>query len=282
MYNISAPTAYRKCLKELETLPHCADITRSYCSRFCGILLVDGKYLKIKGYERKIPVIYGIDYLTHDIPTYILSPAENYQTCHNFFSSLRLLNYPLQAVVSDDNRNIYEAAQAVYPNVVSQLCHNHYKETIRQNLSIRTDSAYYPFMKRIEELFEKRRSREEFAHMASKIIYHYRHDSLCVSIMVDIANRLPQLTAYMYQKRIPRTTNLIESFNSHLQGRLKTVKGFESFAHADSWLNGYFLRRRLKPFTDCEKRFARLNGTCSIQHSLSNQSKLPLLLRLLR
>ena len=101
-YGISSATAYRRCLEALNQLPHCADITRKYCTKYCGILLVDGKYIRVKGYERKIPVLYGIDYLTHDIPTYIFSQAENYQTCRSFFTSLRLLNYPLSAFYAQD------------------------------------------------------------------------------------------------------------------------------------------------------------------------------------
>jgi len=263
-------------------LPHCADITRQYCSRFCGILLVDGKYVRVKGYDRKIPVLYGIDYLTHDIPTYIFSIAENYQTCVSFFSSLKLLNYPLQAIVSDDNQNIYQAARYVYPEVVTQLCHNHYKETIRAALSVRTDVAYLPFMREIEYLFEKRRSPEEFLHVAGKITYRYGHDSRCMNVLVDIQRRLPMLTAYMRLKRIPRTTNLIESFNSHLEGRLKTIKGFQSFKHADQWLNAYFIKRRLTKFTSCGKHFWFLNGTTSLQKTMQDPSKITDLLKLIR
>lgn len=236
--------------------------------KFCGILVVDGKFIRVKGYERKIPVVYGIDYVTHDIPTYIFSHAENYQTCHSFFTSLRLMNYPLQAVVSDDNANIYQAAESVYPKSISQICHNHYKEGIRQNLSVRTDETYLPFMGEIEMLFEKRRSKDEFVRVAGKIFNRYKGDSRCISVMVDIQKRLPQLTAYMQQQHIPRTTNLIESYNAHLEGRLKTIKGFESFSHADRWLNAYFLKRRLQPFTDCTKQFRSLNGTCALEHTL--------------
>ena len=65
-------------------------------------------------------------------------------------------------------------------------------------------------------------------------------------VMLDIARRSPDLLGYLKLKNTPRTTNLIESFNSHLQGRLKTIKGFESFKNAQTWLNIYFLRRRLK------------------------------------
>lgn len=88
-----------------------------------------------------------------------------------------------------------------------------------------------------------------------------------MSVLIDIQKRLSFLTGYMKQKRIPRTTDLIESYNSHLQGRLKTIKGFESFHHADLWLNGYFLRRRTKVFTDCEGRFKKLNGTTSLSQA---------------
>lgn len=267
-YNISPATAYRRCLEALEKLPHCADVTRKYCAKFCGILVVDGKYIRVKGYERKIPVLYGIDYLTHDIPTYIFSQAENYQTCRSFFTSLRLLNYPLQVVVSDDNVNIYQAAASVYPKSFSQICHNHYKESIRQNLSVRSDPTYVPFMRKVEELFEKRRSKDEFSNFAGKIFHHFKDDPRCVGVLVDIQRRLPQLTAYMQQKNVPRTTNLIESYNSHLEGRLKTIKGFESFSHADRWLNAYFMKRRLQPFTDCTKQFKSLNGTCALEHSM--------------
>lgn len=274
LYNIAPSTAYRRSLKALEQIPHCADITRLYCSHFCGILLVDGKFLKVKGYERKIPVIYGIDYLSHDIPTYILAPSENYQACRKYFLSLRLLNYPLHTIVSDDNANIYQAGISVYPKVYTQLCHNHYKENIRIALSVRNDQKYVPFMKEIEELFVVRRSISEFQSMAQKILFRYRDDPKCVSILTDIARRLPQLTAYTQQKHIPTTTNLIESFNSHLEGRLKTIKGFESFAHANYWLNGYFVRRRLKPFTDCDGDFKRLNGKCSLEETINNPDDL--------
>lgn len=250
--------------------------------KFCGILIVDGKYVRIKGYDRKIPVLYGIDYLTHDIPTYILSVAENYQTCHSFFTSLRLLNYPLKAIVSDDNGNIYQSCVSVYPAAKTQLCTNHYKESLRDSLAVRVDPTYVSFMHEVEELFTHRRSASEFSNLAGKILYRHRYDPRCVSILADMQRRFPMLTAYMAERRIPMTTNLIESYNSHLEGRLKTIKGFETFSHADSWLNGYFLRRRLKKFTDCSRQFQRLNGSCSLEQTMKNPAKIDDLLKLFR
>lgn len=257
-------------MEELEKLPHCADVTRKYCNRFCGILLVDGKYLTVKGYDKKIPVIYGIDYLTHDIPTYTLAPSENYLVCLKLFKSFRLVNYTLQSLVSDDNSNIYEACKQVYPNVVRQLCTNHYKENIRKLLNIRTDNTYLDFMRGVEVLFRNQRSSDDFNRVAKGIYTKYKHDELCVKILLDIDKNKDYFNAHYKVKHTPSTNNLIECFNSHLNGRLKTIKGFESFKHANLWLNAYFIRRRIKKFTDCSGKFKRLNGSCSLNQSSSN------------
>lgn len=268
-------TAYRKCIDALENLPHCADITRMYCSKYSGILLVDGKYIKIKGYERKIPVIYGIDYQTHDIPTFLLTIAENYLSTIKFFQSLRLLNYPLQSLVSDDNLNFPQACYEVYPKASWQLCTNHFKENIRASLDVRTDPTYQPFMRNIEALFKYKISEDNFNKLAKDTPNKYINDELCVKILLDIERRKPNLLAYLNVKNTPTTSNLIECFNSHLNIRLKSIKGFESFQHADLWLNGYFIKRRLTPFTDCTGKFNYLNGKCSLEETLKRGVDLP-------
>ncbi len=268
-------TAYRKCMEALDELPHCADITRKYCSRFSGILLVDGNYIRIKNYDRKIPVIYGIDYLTHDIPTYILTTAENYQSLINFFQSLRLLNYPLQSLVSDDNFNIPNACFSVYPKASWQLCTNHFKENIRASLEVRSNNTYQPFMRRIELLFKNKISENSFNKIAKDTLNMYSNNDLCVKILLDIERRKHNLLGYLNVKNTPTTSNLIECFNSHLNIRLKSIKGFESFQHADDWLNGYFIKRRVTKFTDCTGKFKYLNGKCSLEETLKRDVGLP-------
>lgn len=175
---ISVGKSYETYFKVLQNLPVCVDITRLYCSKFCGILLVDGKYIKVKGYERKIPVIYGVDYLTHDIVHFVLGPSENYSLLLKFFTSLRLANYPLKAVVSDDNQNIPQACLRIYPNAITQLCQNHYKHNLRISLNLANDPIYTPFMKNVETLFCRKMGREEFKLRASKIYEAYKYDDL--------------------------------------------------------------------------------------------------------
>lgn len=262
-------------MSELNKLPHCADITRKYCSKFSGILLVDGKFLKVQPYKHKIPVIYGIDYLTHDIPSFVFAPSESYLALLKYFKSLRLLNYPLQSIVSDDNLNVSLAGKEVYPNAVSQLCTVHWKENIRKSLNTRQNPQYQPFMHDIEFLFSLKRSSQDFDSTARKIFLKHQNNPLCVKYLLDIQKRKDNLTAYTKVPKTPTTNNLIECFNSHLNGRLKTIKSFQSSKHAYLWLNAYFIRRRLRVFTDCSGKFKKLNGKCSLSFSLKDGEKLP-------
>lgn len=134
----------------------------------------------------------------------------------------------------------------------------------------------------VETLFSRKMGREEFRSRASKIFGKYKDNDLAVKVMLDISRRSKELLGYQDVPTIPRTNNLIESFNSHLEGRLKTIKGFESFDHANSWLNAYFVRRRLKPFTDCTKKFKHLNGKRSLEITLKDGEKIDNLLCLIK
>ena len=100
-------------------------------------------------------------------------------------------------------------------------------------------------------------------------------DEVLQSIIIDIAKRSDELFLYQTIPHCPRTNNIIECFNSHLQGRLKTIKGFQSFHSAERWLNGYLLRRRTKPYTDCEGVFTKYNGRMPLELSLKRDTEWP-------
>ena len=75
---ISQAKAYRQVESEMDQLPENTYLSKEYCNRWCGILNIDGKYVKIKGYKKKIPFIYCLDFLTHDLPVGLVVPAESY------------------------------------------------------------------------------------------------------------------------------------------------------------------------------------------------------------
>ncbi len=279
----SIDAAYRRVVRELLRLPHNNDVTLSYCNpkRFCGFLVVDGKYVKVKGYPEKIPFLYGIDYLTHDIPICLFAPSENFQAWVQYFTKLKNTGYDLLAMICDDNEAIRMAARYVYPRCIIQLCHVHFLENIRRTLKVRSEEQYRNFVADIEELlFTEYLNAKTFKRRCFELLQQHRDDGVKIATLQYIAEHRKFLTGYVkaetwHHNGCPRTTNLIESYNKQLQGRLKTIQGFESFATAERWLSAWILARRLTSFTDCRGRFKRLNGDCSLENTRMTKFRLP-------
>lgn len=181
-------------------------------------------------------------------------------------------------VVCDDNENIKLAAKYIFPNVIIQTCQNHFLENIRRDLQVRTEEKYQQFVFDLKnELFLNKINRQDFEKRAFKLFKKYEPDPIAVSYILRIQKYTRELTASSFVKHAPRTTNLMELYNSHLETRLKSIKGFKSFESAKRWLNAYILRRRFRPFRACSKKFRFLNGKSSISQSLRKNAVLPLL-----
>lgn len=272
-------TVFRRCQQALKNLPRNSQITRKYSDpkKFSGILVFDGKYLNVKGYPNNLVLLWGTDFLTHDFPHYLLAPSENYQACLSYFSQLKGLGYVPKIVVCDDNDAIKMAVGYIYPQALIQTCQKHFLENIRVDLKVRSSKEYENFVYAIEDVLKSKVDPFNFNLKLQEIDQKFngRENERISFWLGEMLRRKEELLNYQKVPQSPWTTNLIETFNSHLEGRLKTIKGFQSFHSADLWLNGYVLRRRLKPFTDCEKPFKHLNGKPPLQNSLKIGEKLP-------
>jgi len=244
-------------------------------SKYSGYLEVDGTYISIKGFRRKAVLIWGIDYQTHDISHYIITPSENYQAMVVYFKRLRMLGYNLRYLVCDDNEATKMAARHIYPKVIIQTCLKHYRESMKRDLGLKTSDYYLDFYLRIEHLFKGRLAWWEMLPEVAKIHNEFGDDARCEYWLTDIMQRKEELTAYHNFEDTPNTTNLIEAYNSHLKGRLRSIKGFKTLKSAKLWINGYIVKRRLSNFTSCGKKFKHLNGFCSLQKVLKSYQKLP-------
>lgn len=234
--------------------------------------------MNVRGYEQKIPLLWGIDYLTHDIPVFELTASESYECWLKYFGYLKSIQYPMVILICDDNENIKQAAQYIFPNVIIQTCQNHFLENIRRDLQVRTEEKYQQFVFDLKiELFSRKINRQDFEKRAFKLFKKYEQDPIAVSYMLRIQKYTRELTASSLVKHAPRTTNLMEVYNSHLETRLKSIKGFKSFASAKKWLNAYILRRRFRPFRACSRKFRFLNGKTSISQTCRKNGVLPLL-----
>ena len=275
----SAAKVYRQAEREKDNLPENSYLSKTYCDRWSGILNLDGKHVKVKGYDRKIPFVFGIDFLTHDLPVGVLAPSESYIALHKLFRLLKEMDYPLKIVVCDDNGAVDLALKQVYPKAKIQLCHNHYFENLRGYLLVRTEKKYQPFFYELKDAFSTKLHPKKREAKLAHITYKYaRNNETLLGIMADIENRKDKLFAYKRIKNCPSTNNIIESYNSHLNGRLKTIKGFQSFKSAERWLNAWLVRRRTNILTDCDKPFKHLNGKSGLEMALKKDQKWPSIL----
>lgn len=276
-HGMSGKQACVRVFTELASLPDNTELTRTYCEYSSGMLIIDGKYIKVRGYKQKIPFIYGIDYETHDIVFGILVPAEDEAAFLQCFRILKSIHYPLKIVVADDRSSLPLALKKVFPAVPVQLCHNHYLEHIRQALHLRTDPTqqhfFHSLKKHVFDDYKNDTTLDKGLHHV--LTERCDHNLLRQSIVMDIHRRRKQLFAYTTIANCPNNTNLIELFNSHFNARLRSLKGFKTTAHAKLWLNGLLLRRRTKPFTDCGSKFKHLNGKCSLEMSIKKQAPWP-------
>ena len=274
---LSGVQAYNRVFQELKRLPDCAEITKQYCEYSSGILIIDGKYIKVRGYKEKIPFIYAIDYETHDILFGILVSSEDEEAFLKCFRILKEVHYPLTVVVADDRSALPLALKQLYPGIPLQLCQNHYLENIRQALHVRTDFTHQHFFNSLKKhAFDEYRD-DEHLDAALHHVLTERGEHLLIrqAIVMAIHRRRKELFASPQIENCPNNTNLIELFNSHFNGRLKTIKGFKTKEHAELWLNGLLLRRRTQPFTDCDLKFKHLNGKSSLQMTIKKQADWP-------
>ncbi len=271
--------------KELNNLIENTFLTNEYCDpkKYSGILQIDGKYIKVKGYSKKIPFIYAVDYLTHDIVCGILAPSENQEAFLKLFRLLKTINYPLKTIVSD---NILETIE--YPlnyhflGVKVQLCLTHYVENIRRVLETRSKDKYVDILDQIK-LFLRIREPYSIKRKKFKELFSFcsPDDYLLQEVLKRIFKDRVFLFHYLRDKNIPRDNNLIEVFNSHLEGRLKTIKGFSSFKQAEQFLNAWMVRRRTIDFKSCCKKFNYLNGKKSLGLVLKDDFSLKKVLKII-
>jgi transposase-like protein len=275
---LSPAQTYARVVEELNQLPKNDFLTQTLCDpkRFSGILIIDGKYVAVKGFNQKIPFIYCMDYLSHDIPHGDLFVSEDEAAFSRFFQKLYDLGYGIRIVAADDRAGIKQALHKVFPYAKLQLCHNHFLENIRQALKVRTVPAYRDFFDSLKQrVFVEGVDEEKISAGLKYVMANYaQHSHRLQEILFEIRDRT-DLFSYLKIPNCPNNTNLIELYNSHLNGRLKTIKGFQDFESAKRWLNAYLIRRRTKLLTDCEGRFKHLNKHCSLEFTIKKQAVWP-------
>ena len=276
-YHLSPMKAWRICEEELRKLPNNNHFTFKYCDRFSSTFVFDGKYFNVSSSESDWVLLWGIDYFKHDIPIMFVAPSESYQAWSKFFFYFRIINHYPQLIVCDDNTNLKMAARKNFPSITIQTCFNHFKENIRRDLKVRSDTTYKDFMKRIENVLTEKMNDEAMNKKLFALYRDYQHDVVATSIIMNIQRYKAELTGYRGIPQSPVTTNIIEGLNSHLETRLQALKSFQDVRYAKLWFNGYVLKRRFTKYTDCRGKFRSLNGKRGVDLTKKERVILPLL-----
>ena len=310
-----------------------------------GVMLLDGKVLPVKLLEeetlemrhkcgglvpnsrkrwkvkKSLTLIPFIDYLTHDIPVYIIASSENGYELEKGFEALKETGYDLKILISDESMaETAKVAKKVFPNVIIQTCLTHYGRAVDRELKIdgvkRTMKAIQNKLDAIgDDLLIP--TRHYALHRAVKLTnqladleYEYGYLIKFQSALQDIfwgvetetelseaedrmnelmsgmdmkrypyANRIRRRYKDYYKKRdiitaflrypglnIPKTTNLIEGFNSTtIELRLGSIRGFETEESARNYVNAMILRYRFHKFKCCKEPFKHLNRKSPIE-----------------
>jgi transposase-like protein len=210
-----------------------------------------------------------------------LFPVEDEAAFSLFFQKLYDLGYDLKIVIADDRGGLKQALNKVFPYAKLQLCHNHYIENIRIDLNFRSSERYHHFFNSlVKHVFKVPEDK-----ITTGLMHVFRNRTegkrLLQNIVTTIKARREDLFNYLTFIDCPNTTNIIESYNSHFQARLKSIRIFQSFQSARRWLNGYIIRRRTKKFTDCKGKFKKLNKHCALELTIKKQAQWPEVLKTL-
>jgi transposase-like protein len=256
--------------REFAALPKNEDITKEYCTRFGGVLCVDGVYLRIRGHE-KMPFVSGIDFVTHDVPAGIIDFAESEVAFERLFRMLRDIGYPLRYVVADEAPALKPALRKVFPHAEVQLCQVHVLRNVKKALHVtKQDETHLPFFRNIQELFRmagETNRRTFFLELTHGPSLRDGEGEVLKSIL----SRWDDLFRFESIRKeglaCPKDNNLSEAYNQHFQSRMSGIKGFETISSAGRFVNAWMIRRRFTPFRACGKHFKHLNGKTSFSQS---------------
>lgn len=267
-------------------LPDSVALQRNFLPRWSGILVVDGKVIRVYDklstklkqsslsedelrWMNKMRWICGIDHGTGDLPHYALAASESRIDLVLYFQALKQMNYPLIAVVCDGSPEISHAAKFVFGNqVVIQRCTRHFLEDLRRLLPREEDDPkereqLTRLIDRIKSIIEAKTIEDMMkrfnALKRDRDTYRSPIARQMVKACLDIKENLCAHLLHP-ELHLPHTSNDIENLFKQLNLRLKSLGRFFHQEYARNYLNAWALLRRFTKFTDCRNGRRYRNG----------------------
>lgn len=218
-------------------------------------MVIDGKHITIKG--KKYCIYLAFDTKIGLIGHYLRRGGEAAWGYHQLFNLLFKANYEPWSVVSDGGPGIPSVLKK-YGIVRHQRCVIHLLRDLRVGLRMCSKKMKFVLRKYYLYQYAKLLLNAVSEEQKTSRLKHFRR---VVEVMWPIQGQVEKNTvkallkslplAYTWLEYdgiflIPKTTNLIEGYISHLNTRLKTMRGLKSSANAELTLNGiiYCLRKK--------------------------------------
>ncbi|TCL00956.1 mutator family transposase [Roseivirga ehrenbergii] len=216
-------------------------------------LLIDGTYFK----DGLCLILYRDNTIKYT-QLYRLTDGEWFEELAEDLSNLLKLGVQVESITSDGHKALLKAIKLVCPKVPTQRCVVHIQRMCRIWLSNKPKSDAGKKLRLIVSKIHLITSPQERDYWLVELVqwyevykdfvnqktinpdtgrYWFTHKMVRRSFMV-IRNALPDMFHYLYNPRIPKSTNGLESFFGHLKGHLNVHRGL-SYQHKRQFIQWY-------------------------------------------
>jgi hypothetical protein len=224
-------------------------------------LLIDGTY-----FTNDICLVVYRDNQVKFTQLYRLSTGENFEEIKEDLTNLLKLGVQIESITCDGHRSLLKAIKKVCANVILQRCTVHIQRECRLWLTSNPKSeaglsllritnklsqinSHYKAQVWIKELMDWHIQYESYINeksISSTGRYWYKHKMVRRSFIM-IKNALPNLFQYLFNDRVPKSTNALESFFGHLKSHLLLHRGLTK-EHRKSFIKWYLFFRNENRF----------------------------------
>jgi transposase-like protein len=245
------------------------ELSQELTPTWSGYLLLDSDEVIVHNQHQYL--LTAVDSATRDIPSALLMQHQGLSAWEQLLDTLTAIHYPFKAIISDGFSSIISAVKNKHPHIPHQLCVKHfYDETYRF-------FRYRPFHMHLDskltnlfmDLLRPVLFAHSFAHHQGELNHLLNHPKLAHLSFKEPIQRLrcylPYLTRYLFDRNIPRTTNIIENVFSQLDLKLNPIIKFGSHESAWNTIKSVIAWYRFKKFSNCRKRYQYHNGKAPLE-----------------
>ena len=205
-------------------------------------LLIDGTY-----FTNELCLILYYDYDIQYVQLFRQCSKEKFREIKEDLSNLKKLGVEVYSVTCDGHKAILKAIMKVYPNAIIQRCLIHIKRQIKNYLSNRPKLQQSRQLLYISNKITSVNSMEDCSFwLVSFYRWHELHKDFINQktynpdtgrwwfthknlhqAYIHLMNALPHLFAYLNDPDIPRTSNEIEGYFTHLKEKLSLHRGLK-------------------------------------------------------